>query len=256
MVPHGCSGRRRARPPARLGGLTSFGAAPRSPPVPSGPSGALHTCGAWLLTCSLARRLEARPGPAAAHERRSQALRTLRCPPHQWCLVADVRLGASSRSPARPRRRPRAPQPGPVGQAAWLSETAVTFAGAGRASAETGVAFAGEQRAFLVRFSVAVVSSVSTVAIQGRAVVMVVSSSPRHSCPCVKKFALLGLMLGVSATKFAQRAQNGPNSAFCGVLGEFFAEMPVEGRCWANFVTAWAWQLGPTTGSVNPSMRS
>ena len=179
--------------------------------------------------------LEARPGPATAHERRSQALRTLRCPPHQWCLVADVRLGASSRSPARPRRRPRAPQPGPVGQAAWLSETAVTFAGAGRASAETGVAFAGEQRAFLVRFSVAVVSSVSTVAIQGRAVVMVVSSSPRHSCPCVKKFALLGLMLGVSATKFAQRAQNGPNSAFCGVLGEFFAEMLVEGRRWASY---------------------
>ena len=41
-----CFGRRRARPPARLGGLTSFGAAPRSPPVPSGPSGALHTGGA------------------------------------------------------------------------------------------------------------------------------------------------------------------------------------------------------------------
>ena len=37
------------RPPARLGGLTSFGAAPRSPPVPSGPSGALHTCGAWCV---------------------------------------------------------------------------------------------------------------------------------------------------------------------------------------------------------------
>ena len=165
--------------------------------------------------------LEARPGPAAAHGRRSQVHQSLRRPPHQWRLVADVWLGASSRSPARPRRRPRAPLPGPVGQAAWLSETAVTFAGAGRASAETGVAFAGEQRAFLVRFSVAVVSSVSTVAIQGRAVVMVVSSSPRHSCPCVKKFALLGLMLGVSATKFAQRAQNGPNSAFCGVLGEF-----------------------------------
>ena len=62
---HGCSGRRRARPPARLGDLTSFGAAPRSPPVPSGPSGALHTSGAWR---------------------------------------ADVWLGASSRSPARPRR--------------------------------------------------------------------------------------------------------------------------------------------------------
>ena len=202
---------------------------------PTGPSGALHTSGAWSLMCGSARRLEARPGPAAARGRRSQA--------HQ-----SLRHRASNPS--------RAPRPGPVDQAARLSETAVTFAGVGRASTETGVAFAGEQRAFLVRFSVAVVSSVSTVAIQGRAVVMVVSSSPRHSCPCVKKFALLGLMLGVSATKFAQRAQNGPNSAFCGVLGEFFAEMPVEGRCWANFVTAWAWQLGPTTGSVNPSMRS
>ena len=61
-----CSGRRRARPPARLGGLTSFGAAPRSPPVPSGPSGALHTGGAGC---------------------------------------ADDCLGVSSRSPARPCRR-------------------------------------------------------------------------------------------------------------------------------------------------------
>ena len=71
--PHGCSGRRRARPPARLGGLTSFGAAPRSPPVPSGPSGALHTSGA-------------------------------RC--------ADVRFGASARCPARP-CHPPAPRPCP-----------------------------------------------------------------------------------------------------------------------------------------------
>ena len=61
-----CSGRRRARPPARLGDLTSFGAAPRSPPVPSGPSGALHTSGAGC---------------------------------------ADDWLGVSSRSPARPCRR-------------------------------------------------------------------------------------------------------------------------------------------------------
>ena len=35
----------------------------RSPPVPSGPSGALHTGGACAVVC----RLEARPGPAAAH---------------------------------------------------------------------------------------------------------------------------------------------------------------------------------------------
>ena len=69
--PHGRFGRRRARPPARLGVLTSFGAAPRSPPVPSGPSGALHTSGARSL------------------------------------------IGASSRCPATPRHRPRAPPPGP-----------------------------------------------------------------------------------------------------------------------------------------------
>ena len=53
MWPHGCSGHRRARPPARLGDLTTFGAAPRSPPVPSGPSGALHTGGAGSLMCAL-----------------------------------------------------------------------------------------------------------------------------------------------------------------------------------------------------------
>ena len=79
LWPHGCSGRRRPRPPARLGVLTSFGAAPRSPPVPSGPSGALHTGGAVSLACGWVRRLEARPGPAAAHGRRSRVLRTPQC---------------------------------------------------------------------------------------------------------------------------------------------------------------------------------
>ena len=55
------------RPPALRPGPASGGS-----PVPSGPSGALHTGGAWLL----------------------------------------MLLGASARSPARP-RRPRPPQPGP-----------------------------------------------------------------------------------------------------------------------------------------------
>ena len=67
-----CSRRRRPRPPTRLGDLTSFGAAPRSPPVPSGPSGALHTSGAGSLFGSSTRRLEARPGPAT-HRHRSLA---------------------------------------------------------------------------------------------------------------------------------------------------------------------------------------
>ena len=52
---------------------------------------------------------------------------------------------------------------------------------------------------------------------------------------CAKKFSLLGLMVGASATKFALRTKNGTKSVFRGVLGEFFAEMPVEGLCWAKF---------------------
>ena len=87
LWPHGCSGRRRARPPARLGGLTSFGAAPRSPPVPSGPAGALHTSGTWSLMCGWVLRLKAWPGPATAHGHRSRVLRFLRRPTHQWGWV-------------------------------------------------------------------------------------------------------------------------------------------------------------------------
>ena len=94
-----------------------------------------------------------------------------------------------------------------------------------------------------MRFSVAEVSSVSTVAVQGRALVMAVSrwsasvaaevssvsTSPCHSCLCAKKFALLGLMVGVSAKKFAQRTKNGPQSAFYGTLGELFRGRAAEG---------------------------
>ena len=60
----------------------------RSPPVPSGPSGALHTGGAVSLMCGWMRRLEARPDLAATHGHRSRALRSLRRPPHQWSRVA------------------------------------------------------------------------------------------------------------------------------------------------------------------------
>ena len=67
------------------------------------------------------------------------------------------------------RRQPRVSRLGPADQAARLSETPVAFAGAGRASTETVIAFAGEKWAFLERFSVAVVLLVSTVAFQGRA---------------------------------------------------------------------------------------
>ena len=71
-----------SRPALALPPPTGTAARPSGPSgtaVPSGPSGALHTSGAWLLMCGSARRFEARPGPATA---------------------------------ARPRYRPRAPQPG------------------------------------------------------------------------------------------------------------------------------------------------
>ena len=51
---------------------------------------------------------------------------------------------------------------------------------------------------------------------------MVVSTSPRCCASCAKKFALLGLMVGVSAKKFALHAQNTPKSAFLRLLGELF----------------------------------
>ena len=52
---------------------------PRAPQPGPGPSGALHTGGAWSLMCGWVRRLEARPGPAAAHGRCSLVLRTPQC---------------------------------------------------------------------------------------------------------------------------------------------------------------------------------
>ena len=59
--------------------------------------------------------------------------------------------------------------------------------------------------------------------------VSLVSTSPRHSCLCAKKFALLGLMVGVSAKSFSLRTKNDPKLAFCGVLGEFFREKTTGG---------------------------
>ena len=103
---------------------------------------------------------------------------------------------------------------------------------------ETGVAFAGENRLVLACFSVAVVLSVSTVAVQGRAVVTavsywpasavaeasMVSKSPRRRVWCVKKFAHHGPIVGVSVKKFALRARNTPNLTFLRLLGEFCRE--------------------------------
>ena len=158
-VPHGCSGCRRARPPARLGVLTAFGAASRGPPWPSGPSGTLHTSGA--VVADIARRVVSKPGqtpppPTSTTARPTNSSGTLhtggvcpfcaypiQAPPPPTSTTADppipaapstpvglwwlTLLSASPRSPARPRRRSRAPQPGPPIPPAPSTPVAVGF---------------------------------------------------------------------------------------------------------------------------------
>ena len=162
----------------------------------------------------------------------------------------------------RPRRR-RAPQPGPGGQVARLSETIVAFAclfpcgietaiafadagrasietviafaDAGRASIETTIAFAGEKWVFLAHFSGAEVMPVSRLPCWGRAVVLLVSTSPRCRASCVKKVRPAPSDVGVSAKKFAPRAHNGSNLAFSGMLGEFFRGNAAGGAVLGEF---------------------
>ena len=148
----------------------------------------------------------------------------------------------------------------PMGTAAWpcrpgvrLSETPVAFAGAGRASTETGIAFAGENWVFLARFSLALVLPVSMGVVHGRALVMVVSRwpvsvvaevwvvspSPPQCVLSAKKFALRGLVVGVSAKKFALHAQNNPKSPFLRLLGELFRGWGVGGGVLGELFRGW-----------------
>ena len=156
-----CSGRRRPRPPARLGALTSFGAAPRSPARPRhcplfshviplrlvqslnlhrwncnvfGVSRKMTTInyvrnlgggGAWSLMCYWVRCFEARPGPVPRRVPYPQfrmqfpdtCSSSLSEKPEFQRLhfkAGSVRGGiACEYVPIGPRRRPRAPQPGP-----------------------------------------------------------------------------------------------------------------------------------------------
>ena len=109
-----------------------------------------------------------------------------------------------------------------VGRA--LTETVIAFAGAGRALTETAIAFAGVKWAFLVHFSGAEAMPVSEFPCWGRAVVLLVSTSPCCRASCAKKFAL--------------RAHNGPKLAFSGVLGEFFRGRVAGGAVLGEFFRA------------------
>ena len=89
-------------------------------------------------------------------------------------------------------------------------ETAIAFARVGRASTETVIAFAGEKWVFFVRFSVAEASSVSTVAVHGRAEVMAVSRWPASAAAEVAVVAPSPRRCALCAKEFAQRTKNGP----------------------------------------------
>ena len=116
LRPHGCSGRRVCfvRPGCLLG-LAAVCAGGRRP---------AREPSRRVLLLVAPRVFRAPEGPAAREARASlrssraskpaRALRSLRRPPHLWGWVAVVWFGASSRSPARSLRRPRAPQPRPV----------------------------------------------------------------------------------------------------------------------------------------------
>ena len=206
--------------PVGLGVLTCACASARSPAVPSAPSGALHTSGARSLMCAL--RVDSLSGQAPSlpinFARNSPAAcSNIECASLELQRFWGVSKNDHDKLRAKFGRRwcrccPWAPQPGPVGQTACLSETAVAFAGAGRASTETAIAFAGAKWVFLARFSAALVLVVSMVAVQGCAVVMVascwpvsvavevslVASSPCGCALCVKKFAMRGLLVATA----------------------------------------------------------
>ena len=114
-------------------------------------------------------------------------------------------------------------------------ETAIAFAGTGRASNETGIAFAGENWVFLARFSLALVLSVSTGVVQGRALVMVVSRWPVSVVVEVSLVSPSPPQCVLCAKKFALRAQNTPKSAFLRLLGEFFRGNDAEGAVLGEF---------------------
>ena len=87
------------RPPApRPGPASGDSPVPPVPPAPSTP------VGPGVLTCGSARRLVVRPGPAAAHGHRSQALRRLRCSPHgkRWGFCTTRSLLAACRRRVEP----------------------------------------------------------------------------------------------------------------------------------------------------------
>ena len=180
----------------------------RSPPVPSGPSGSLHSSGAWLLMCGLARRLEARPGPATAHGHRSQALRSLRCPPQQTAVAR--RWAGNSR------------------------ETAIAFAGVCFVSGETDDTIASQIHLFSAQFSRAKASWVSWGRPGVSALVSTVSSCGAVSSVGATKFAQRRLSMAIARKYLPSAGKMAQNGRFMACWESLFAEMAHMASRWAS----------------------
>ena len=106
-----------------------------------------------------------------------------------------------------------------------------------------------------MQFSGAKVMAVSAVPCWGRAVVLLVSTSPCFCVLCATFVALLGLMW-VRARKSSPCVLTMAKSWRLMARGaSIFAEMPLEGPRRASFDATPSRQMGPA-GSVNTSMRS
>ena len=93
-----------------------------------------------------------------------------------------------------------------------------------------------------MQFVGAKVMAVSAVPCWGRAVVLLVSTSPCFYVLC--------------ATFVALRAHNGQKLAFDGALGQYFRGDAAEEAVPGEFVAPCTWQPSPSTGTLNPLMRS
>ena len=223
-----CSGRRRARPPARSphASLTARSGRSRGPPWPCrhppAPSGALHTGGAWSLMCGSARRLVVRPGPATAHGRRRLALRSLRHPSHLWdgALACAWRVDSLSGRTAVAGVDSR--------------ETVSTFAGVCSVSGETDDTIARQIHPFLALFHRAKASWVSYRRPEVPALVLTVTCCGAVSSMGATKFARRGLSVTI-ARKYAPSAgRMAQSERFIAGWASVFASVGGWGVYWAN----------------------
>ena len=184
---------------------------------PSGPSGALHTGGA----CSVCR-LNVWPGPAAAHGRRSQVLRTLRRPSHLWdgALACAWRVDSLSGRTAVAGGDSR--------------ETVNTFAGVCSVSGETDDTIASQRHPFLVLFHRGKASWVSYRRPEVPALVLTVTCCGAVSSMGATKFARRGLLVTI-ARKYAPSAgRMAQNERFIAGWASVFASVGGWGVYWAN----------------------